>query len=151
MSVEQSPNTTFEQEKQSILDDVQFLTDQVQTEQDNSHDLHDKYTQQNNNFLSSADNDDGNEDHQSTYDADGDNVRGADRGEELVQIEEFQESTENTLNQLENIANSAESCTTPEALVELRDQLSGIEDNHKDVSGYSWHNELGPNDSDDEN
>lgn len=136
-----APN--FEQTKQNLLDQVEELTSQIENDQGNSHDLYDRYNQQNNLYHESTDNDDGNEDHPTTYNEDAENIQGEDRAEELTQIEEFQESTEHSLKTLETLAESIEKTEDPTLLEDFQDQINEIESKHKDASGYGWHSELG--------
>ena len=78
--------------KEELLNQVDDLAESFDSDLNNAEDLRERFSEQDALFRNTAGNDDGNEDRQETFNEDGDDVQGMERGEELIRLERYIEN-----------------------------------------------------------
>ncbi|MCH7388226.1 hypothetical protein MMO39_13100 [Acinetobacter modestus] len=115
--------------KQELLQQLDELSEELDSNIDKAENLYEQFDTENDLFRMTAGNDDGNEDRPETFDADGDDVQGVERGEELIRLGNYLEAAPEYHKDIEELREKIDELEVLDTIVEEIDDLKDALEN----------------------
>ena len=115
--------------KEELLQQLDELSEELDSNIDKAENLYEQFDTENDLFRMTAGNDDGNEDRPETFDADGDDVQGVERGEELIRLGNYLEAAPDYHKDIEGLREKIDELEVLDTIVEEIDDLKDALEN----------------------
>ncbi|MEB3795825.1 MULTISPECIES: hypothetical protein [Acinetobacter] len=119
--------------KDELLQQLDDLAENFESDVDKAEDLQERFDRQDTLFRNTAGNDDGNEDSPETYNEDGDNVQGMERGEELIRLGHYVENAPEYRKDIEKLRLKIEKAEQQEAIDSLVEEIDDLQGQLEDI------------------
>lgn len=119
--------------KEELLNQVDDLAESFDSDLNNAEDLRERFSEQDALFRNTAGNDDGNEDRQETFNEDGDDVQGMERGEELIRLERYIENAPEYRKDIDQLREKIEKTDEQEVLDTLIEDIEDLQETLVDI------------------
>lgn len=123
----------YDYSKEELLQQLDDLSQDLNSDIDKAEDLQDRFDRQDTLYRNTAGNDDGNEDRPETFNEDGDNVQGMERGEELIRLEKYIETAPEYHKDIEALREKIEKTDEPEALESIVEKIDDLKETLEDI------------------
>lgn len=119
--------------KAELLQQLDDLAESFESDVDKAEYLQERFDRQDTLFRNTAGNDDGNEDSPETFNEDGDDVQGMERGEELIRLGRYVKNAPEYRKDIEELRLKVEKVEEQEAIDSLVEEIEDLQDQLEDI------------------